>query len=56
MSKKSVLGLLILMNFLVLAGQLWPEEAPSFTHPVTIAFLIFSLLFFLGQFSRTKGK
>lgn len=52
MSKKTVLIILIILNFMVLAGQLWPEAAPPFASYVNIAFLIFSLLFFLGQFTR----
>lgn len=52
MSKKPFLILLVILNFLVLLGQLWPEFAPPFASTVNILFLIFSLLFFIGELIR----
>lgn len=51
--KQLVLTLLIILNLVVLLGQIYPEGAPPFARPVNILFLISSLIFFVGQrFSR----
>jgi hypothetical protein len=52
MTKKPILILLVILNFMVLLGQLWPEFAPPFASTVNILFLIFSLLFFIGELIR----
>lgn len=49
MSKKPILIVLVILNFVVLMGQLWPEYAPPFASTVNILFLIFSLLYFIGE-------
>ena len=38
---------LILLNIVVLMGQVWPEGAPPFAHKVNVLFLILSLLYFI---------
>jgi hypothetical protein len=48
--------LLTILNFMVLLGQLWPEFAPPFASTVNILFLIFSLLFFIGELIRKPKK
>ena len=47
--------ILLLLNFVVAMGQLWPEGAPPFARHVNIVFLIlnFCLLLFL-LFSRPR--
>ncbi|MGV3697381.1 hypothetical protein [Flavobacterium sp.] len=54
MNKKPFLILLVILNFMVLMGQLWPEFAPPFASVVNILFLIFSLLFFIGEIVRKQ--
>lgn len=48
-----VLILLIVLNGVVLLGQIYPEGAPPFAKVVNIIFLVFSLLYFV---SRLKSK
>jgi hypothetical protein len=45
--RKLVLIVLLILNAVVLLGQLWPEGAPPFAHMVNIIFLVCSLLYFL---------
>ena len=51
---KSLLLVLIVLNVVVLLGQIWPEGAPPFARTVNIAFLVASLLYFLWQLRRAK--
>jgi hypothetical protein len=44
---KPVLIILIILNVVVLLGQLWPEGAPPFAGIVNKLFLVGSLLFFI---------
>ena len=46
---RAFLVLLVVLNCVVLLGQLWPEGAPPFARAVNILFLILSL----GYFVRT---
>lgn len=54
MKTRVLLGLLVLLNVVVLAGQVWPEGAPPFARTVNIVFLVGSLLYFLGSFRRAR--
>lgn len=47
-TKKILLIILIILNIVVLLGQLWPEGAPPFAGTVNILFLSASLLFYLS--------
>ena len=47
--KKIFLIILIIMNMMVLTGQVWPEGAPPFARTVNILFLSLSLLFFMSS-------
>ncbi len=47
---------LIVLNVVVLLGQVWPEGAPPFARVVNILFLILSLLFFVWLLSVEKSK
>lgn len=44
---KLFLIVLIVLNIMVLAGQLWPAGAPPFARVVNIAFLVLSLGVFI---------
>ena len=54
-SQKPILIVLIVLNLVVLLGQLWPEGAPRFARTVNILFLILSLLFFMFLLFGRKG-
>lgn len=43
--KRIVVIILILLNIVVLLGQIWPDGAPPFARIVNIIFLISVLLF-----------
>ena len=49
---KPLLIVLILVNAIVLLGQLWPEGAPPFARGVNIAFLVATLAFFVTAWPR----
>lgn len=46
-NKKILLIILIILNTVVLMGQIYPEGAPPFARIVNIVFLIASLIFFI---------
>jgi hypothetical protein len=50
--KRTTLILLIVLNILVLLGQLWPDGAPPFARWVNILFLAGSLGYFLQEVRR----
>jgi hypothetical protein len=54
MNRKIILIVLLLLNAIVLLGQLWPEGAPPFAGTVNIVFLILSFLFFIYHLSKKK--
>lgn len=45
---KTFLIILIILNMVVLGGQIWPAGAPPFARIVNIVFLVLSLVFFAG--------
>ena len=49
MKSRKVIGVLILLNLIVLLGQLWPEGAPPFARVVNIVFLVAALAFFVNE-------
>ena len=51
--KKIIIGLLIL-NAIVLLGQIWPEGAPQFAVKVNIFTLIFNLILFVYLLGRSS--
>ncbi len=51
---KIVLPILILLNAIVLLGQIWPEGAPPFARSVNIVFLVLSLSYFIVVFINKK--
>ena len=44
---KPIIIVLLLLNIVVLLGQVWPEGAPPFARTVNIIFLSGSLLYFI---------
>jgi uncharacterized membrane protein len=50
--KRLALIVLIVLNIMVLTGQLWPEGAPPFAHTVNIVFLCLSLIYFITGLKR----
>lgn len=55
MSRKSILSILLVLNVLVLLGQLWPEGAPPFARVVNIITLFCNIAFF-GAFIRMNKR
>lgn len=47
MNKKPIIIILLILNIIVLLGQVWPEGAPPFARTVNIVFLAGSLLYFI---------
>jgi len=47
-----MLIILIILNIVVLLGQLWPEGAPPFAGIINITFLILSLVYFIYTLSK----
>ncbi len=45
---RSFLIVLLVLNCIVLLGQLWPEGAPPFARAVNILFLLLSLFYFVA--------
>ena len=56
MSHRMILVALMLVNAVVLLGQLWPAGAPPFARAVNIAFLAASFLYFLQAFVRQPAR
>jgi hypothetical protein len=47
-STRPLLVLLLVLNVVVLLGQILPEGAPPFARTVNIVFLVLSLIYFLN--------
>lgn len=52
--KKGILFVLIILNTIVLLGQVWPEGAPPFARTVNITFLVLSFFYFVVMISTQK--
>lgn len=46
-TNKILITILLVLNTIVLLGQLWPAGAPPFARVVNIIFLLGSLVFFI---------
>ncbi|HEX8616025.1 MAG TPA: hypothetical protein VF911_00455 [Thermoanaerobaculia bacterium] len=55
MQRRWLLILLVVLNSIVLLGQLWPEGAPPFARTVNILCLIANLFVFVGLLSRRRS-
>lgn len=51
-TNKIIFVVLLVLNFVVLMGQVYPEGAPPFARAVNIVFLLTSMLFFIIQLRR----
>ena len=51
-SRRAFLVVLIVLNAVVLLGQLWPEGAPPFARAVNVLFLVLSLAYFVAALRR----
>ncbi len=51
---KYFLSLLVLLNAMVLLGQIWPEGVPPFAKTVNLLFLTLSFLFFIYLLIKHK--
>lgn len=51
-----VLIILVVLNSIVLLGQLWPEGAPPFARAVNILFLLLSLFYFVAAMGAAFRK
>lgn len=51
-TNKIILVVLLVLNFVILMGQVYPEGAPPFARAVNIVFLLTSMLFFIIQLRR----
>jgi hypothetical protein len=49
---KTVLIILLVLNAVVLLGQLWPEGAPPFARVVNMLFLACSFVYFIASLRR----
>ncbi len=54
MNPKSTLTILILLNAIVLLGQLWPEGAPSFARVFNIITLLVNISLFASYLKKEK--
>ncbi len=52
--RRTLLLLLVVLNAIVLLGQLWPEGAPPFARTVNIVFLVAVLMYLLRDLRRSK--
>ena len=52
--EKGILFVLIILNTMVLMGQIWPEGAPPFANTINIIFLAASFVYFAVRISIKK--
>ncbi len=55
-NQNTILVVLVILNCIVLLGQIWPEGAPPFARIFNIVFLIMSLIYFLLSFKQFRKK
>ena len=48
--------LLVVLNCIVLLGQLWPEGAPPFARAVNILFLVLSIVYLIGRLADRGNR
>lgn len=54
-NNKTIITILMVLNAIVLIGQLWPQGAPPFARSVNIVFLLFSFWFFIGSLKNKSN-
>lgn len=55
-ANKPLLITLLVLNAVVLLGQVWPQGAPPFARVVNIIFLLATAVFFLALVTRRKSR
>jgi uncharacterized phage infection (PIP) family protein YhgE len=55
-NNKALLIILLVLNFVVLLGQVWPQGAPPFARIVNIIFLVLSFVYFVAAFRASRSK
>ena len=55
MTNKTILILIVVLNSMVLLGQLWPEGAPPFARIVNVVTLVLNLLFFMALLKKRNA-
>lgn len=56
-NRKPILVVLIILNSMVLLGQLWPEGSPPFAKTINILTLILNIVFIVNLFFiKTKEE
>ncbi len=55
-TNKTILIVLIVLNAIVLLGQMWPDGAPPFARIVNIGFLLMSIGYFIVALRTTKAR
>lgn len=55
-TKKTGIILLLILNLVVLLGQIWPDGAPPFARTINIVFLILNLFFFVLLIFKRKSN
>ena len=53
MNRKTLMLVLMVLNSIVLLGQVWPEGAPPFARVVNIVFLAANLAFLVTAWRRS---
>ena len=54
MKTKVFIGVMVVLNLMVLIGQIWPEGAPPFARTVNIVFLSASLIYFTSRLPKSR--
>jgi hypothetical protein len=52
--RRPLLLIMLIVNAVVLLGQLWPQGAPPFARVVNIVFLIATLVYFISMLFGAK--
>lgn len=55
MTKKPIIILIVVLNSIVLLGQLWPEGAPPFARIFNIVTLVINLILLIVIFRQQKS-
>jgi hypothetical protein len=56
MNKKAILIIIVVLNSIVLLGQLWPEGAPPFARTFNIVTLIVNLILLFDLVRKRKKE
>ena len=54
--RKVIIIILIILNAMVLLGQIWPEGTPPFARTVNIVFLVACLVYLVFNLGKANKK